>query len=148
VTSPLQLSFGVDCPADHAFSVWTSGIGMWWPADHTTTGSPETVVIEGRVGGRIYERTRDGAEHEWGVVTRWDPPHALTFTWHLGRAPSDATEVAVHFISEDATHTRLEIEHSGWERLVDDASARERTYANWGHVVDQFAQFASSGRAF
>ena len=27
--------------AEHAFSVWTSGIGTWWPPDHTVTGRAE-----------------------------------------------------------------------------------------------------------
>jgi hypothetical protein len=143
VTAPLQLSFDVNCAADHAFAVWTTRIAMWWPPDHTMSGDPETVVIEGRVGGRIYERARDGAEHDWGVVTSWDPPRALTFTWHLGRAATDSTEVAVRFVGNDATHTRVDIEHRGWERLAADPSVRERTRANWSYVVSHFAGYAT-----
>jgi hypothetical protein len=26
--------------------------------------------MQGRVGGRIYERTAEGVEHDWGEVTR------------------------------------------------------------------------------
>ena len=33
MTAPLRMSFDVACPAEHAFAVWTSGIGVWWPAD-------------------------------------------------------------------------------------------------------------------
>jgi hypothetical protein len=143
VTSPLELSFAVDCPADHAFSVWTTRIGLWWPHDHTMSGDPDTVVIEGHVGGRIFERARDGVEHEWGVVTDWDPPHALTFTWHLGRAADDATEVAVRFVSDDDAHTHVTIEHRGWERLADAGDVHERTRDNWSYVVGHFADLAT-----
>ncbi len=59
--TPLRLSFDVACPAEHAFRVWVSG----WPRDHTVTGEAELIVLRGGVGGRIYERTADGAEHDW-----------------------------------------------------------------------------------
>jgi len=82
VTSPLRLSFEVACPVEHAFTVWTSGFGAWWPRDHTVTGGPGLrVVLEGRVGGRIFERTRDGVEHDWGVITvRAVAPSATAIT--------------------------------------------------------------------
>jgi hypothetical protein len=50
---------------------WTERIGTWWPADHTISGAPVAVVLEGRIGGRIYERTAQGGEHDCGVVTVW-----------------------------------------------------------------------------
>jgi hypothetical protein len=54
MTEPLRMSFEVDCPAEHAFAVWTSGIGTWWPADHTVSGQPGLdVVMQGGVGERI-----------------------------------------------------------------------------------------------
>ena len=31
MTEPLRMSFDVACSAGHAFTVWTSGIGIWWP---------------------------------------------------------------------------------------------------------------------
>lgn len=35
------------------------------------TGGPDLeIVMQGRVGGRIYERTAEGVEHDWGEVTR------------------------------------------------------------------------------
>ena len=143
MTAPLQLSFAVGCTVDHAFSVWTTRIGMWWPADHTMSGDPDTVVIEGHVGGRIFERARNGVEHDWGVVTDWDPPHALTFTWHLGRVADDATEVVVRFVSDDDGHTSVTIEHRGWERLADVGDLRQRTSDNWSYVVSHFADDAT-----
>ena len=142
MTAALELAFDVECPADRAFAVWTSGIGTWWPPDHTMSGDPETVVLEGRIGGRVYERRRDGGEHDWGVVTGWDPPRRVAFTWHLGRAPADATEVEVRFVGQGATRTRVEISHRGWERLADDGDVRERTHANWAYVMDRYIAHA------
>jgi len=87
MTPPLRISFDVDCSAEHAFTVRTSGIATWWPADHTVTGRTDLdVVMQSGVGGRIYERTPDGAEHDWGEVTVWSPP---TRPGDWGRWPVD-----------------------------------------------------------
>ena len=65
MTAPLLTSFDVACSAEHAFHVWTDRIGTWWPPDHTATGQADHIVLESSVGGRIYERTSDGIEHDW-----------------------------------------------------------------------------------
>ena len=92
---------------DHAFAIWTQRIGTWWPADHTVSGDPAAVVLEGRVGGRIYERTRQGEEHDWGVVTDWRPPDQLSYRWHLGVGPEAATDVAVSSRAGDGARPGL-----------------------------------------
>ena len=112
------MSFEVSCPVDHAFDVWTSKIARWWPADHSVSGENGLqVVLEGRPGGRIFERTATGTEHEWGEVVVWDPPSRLAYLWHLRRDRADATEVEIRFIDQGDSTTRVEIEHRGWERL-------------------------------
>jgi hypothetical protein len=56
MTEPLRLELLVACPVEHAFDVWANRIGTWWPRDHTASGEPDArVILERRVGGRIYE---------------------------------------------------------------------------------------------
>ena len=50
---------------------------------------------QGGVGGRIYERTPTGDEHDWGKVTAWEPPPRLAYLWHIGRDRAEATEVEI-----------------------------------------------------
>jgi hypothetical protein len=140
MTAPLQISFDVDCSAEHAFHVWTSGIGTWWPADHTVTGQGGiTVVMQSGVGGRIYERTPDGVEHDWGEVTVWRPPVRLAYLWHLGADRSDATEVEIRFVAKGSGGTRIEIEHRGWERLGRAADQRrEQNRVGWETLLPHF----------
>jgi len=129
MTDTLEVAFEVACSATHAFATWTERRGAWWPADHTISGGPDAIVLEGFVGGRIYERAR-GTEHEWGVVTTWQPPVRLGFRWHLGVGPERATDVDVAFVPLGEHATRVRIEQSGFERLGDvaaDARARNRT---------------------
>jgi uncharacterized protein YndB with AHSA1/START domain len=140
MTAPLRMSFDVACSAEHAFTVWTSRIGTWWPADHTVTGQDAlTIVMEGGVGGRIYERTPDGAEYDWGEVTTWNPPKRLAYLWHLRRDRSDSTEVEIRFVSQGTNTTRIEIEHRGWERLGSAGDQwRDQNRAGWETLLPHF----------
>ena len=129
--APLKMSFDVACSADHAFRVWTSEIDTWWPPDHTVSEQVDIkIVLESGVGGRIYERTSEGVEHDWGEVTVWNPPRQLVYLWHLRQDRADATEVEIQFVAQSATATRIEIEHRGWERLG--AAGEERRAQNRG----------------
>jgi hypothetical protein len=139
---PLTLRFDVDCPPAHAFRVWTGDIASWWPADHSVSGEAGLmVVLEGRVGGRIYERTAAGVEHEWGEVTTWEPPSRFGYLWHLRRDRADATQVDIRFsaMGDTGEATRVDIEHTGWERLGSDApSWRERNLGGWQTLLPHY----------
>jgi Activator of Hsp90 ATPase homolog 1-like protein len=146
MTEPLSLTFEVGCSTEHAFAVWTSRIDSWWPADHTVTGRPDAeVVLEARLGGRIYERTPDGLEYDWGEVTLWDPPHRLGYLWHLRRDRVDATDVEIRFVPAGGSRTVIEIEHRGWERLGADAATwRDRNRMGWTTLLPHFTTAAET----
>ncbi len=139
MTPPLRFEFSVGCPAAHAFSVWTSGIAAWWPADHTVTGEDGLdVVLEPGVGGRIFERSASGAEHDWGEVTVWEPPDRLAYRWFLRADRSDATDVSIRFVATD-DGTRVEIEHGGWERLgARSETWRDRNQQGWSTLLPHY----------
>ncbi len=143
---PLTLSFEVACPVDHAFRMWTSGIGSWWPPDHTITGRLDSqVVLQGEVGGRIYERDREGREYDWGEVTIWDPPRRLAYLWHLGFERSSATTVEIRF-NPRGEATLIEVEHTGWERLGQAApEARRRNQSGWKTLIPHFTRAVEKG---
>jgi uncharacterized protein YndB with AHSA1/START domain len=140
VIEPLRLSLDVACPVQHAWATWTDRIDAWWPADHTVSGeSGATVVLEPRVGGRIYERTGTGTEHEWGEVTAWEPPARLAYRWHLRRDRADATDVEIRFRARGPASTRIEIEHRGWERLGDTGHDwRDRNQHGWDTLLPHY----------
>lgn len=137
---PLRFAFEVARPAPHAFAVWTDDFGRWWPTDHTATGEAGlTVTLEPRAGGRIFERTSDGREIDWGEVLVWEPPSRLVYSWHLRRAREDATEVEIRFVPTSPDATRVEIEHRGWERLGSDGPAwRDRNRGGWDTLLPHY----------
>ncbi len=135
---PLRIDFTVECPAEHAFAVWTEQIDTWWPRSHTVSGDPQLVVLEPRVGGRVFERTADGREIDWGEITSWDPPRGFGYLWHIRRDRADATDVSVTFTSVgDAT--RVVVVHDGWERLgADGPTWRDANQGGWDGLLPNF----------
>ena len=146
--APLELSFEIECPAEHAFDVWTTRLSVWWPAGHSASGDPDaSVVFEPRLGGRIFERTPDGTEIDWGEITRWDPPVRLGYLWHIARDRSDATDVELTFVDIGNGRTRLDIVHAGWERLGARGLAwREANTSGWDALIPRFLEAAEARR--
>jgi uncharacterized protein YndB with AHSA1/START domain len=137
---PLRLSFEVDCPPDHAFAVWTQQTSRWWPVSHTVTAEPGlAVTFEPRVGGRVFERAPSGREVDWGEITVWDPPRRLAYTWFIRTAHADATNVEITFTAAGPSATRVDIEHSGWERLGQRGPGwRDTNLGGWNGVISVY----------
>jgi uncharacterized protein YndB with AHSA1/START domain len=137
--APIELRFTVACSREHAFEVWAVKTSLWWPHSHSWSGDPGlTVTIEPRPGGRIYERTPAGAEHDWGEVLAWEPPARLLYLWHIYGEREDATEVDVRFAaSGDAT--TVTIVHRGWERLgARGQELRRRNVQGWDGLLPHY----------
>lgn len=125
-----------------AFGRFTSEMASWWPLPSHSVGglNAETVVMEGRVGGRIIERIRGGGESVWGTISAWDPPRRVAFSWHPGDPAEKATNVEVRFVAIDSARTRVELEHVGFERLGAMAKKARRGYPiGWAYVLGLYA---------
>ena len=63
--APVRKSIRVSASQAHAFDVFTSGLGRWWPRNATIGSSPlKMSVMEPRLGGRWYELGEDGSQTE------------------------------------------------------------------------------------
>jgi uncharacterized protein YndB with AHSA1/START domain len=134
----LRKQITVNRKPEDAFRVFTAEIATWWPmSTHSRSGErTRTVAIEGHVGGRVYETDDAGNDHLWGTVTAWDPPNVVAFTWQLGREESHEN-VEVRF-EPDGDGTRVTLLHDGWEKRIDEASDRFRSYdTGWDYVFGE-----------
>lgn len=139
--APVRKSVTVPMRPEAAFRRFTEGIAGWWPlATHSVSESAEaSCAIEGRIGGRIVETAPDGAEHVWGTVTAWEPPGRLVFTWHPGRSEDTGQEVEIRFRAA-GEGTRVDLVHTGWERLGEKAAGMRAGYdAGWDVVLGRYA---------
>ena len=139
---PVQVAIEVRRGIEEAFRVFTDEIAAWWPvAGHSVEPDRvEAVVLEGRLGGRLYERWHDGEEADWGRVVAWEPPRRLVLAWKPNPERRAATEVEVRFVAVEPDHTRVELEHRGWERLGDLGPEARASYdGGWPGVLDSYA---------
>jgi uncharacterized protein YndB with AHSA1/START domain len=139
----IRKSIAVRCPPEQAFRIFTREIRQWWPLDRGFSFGRERakeIFLDDREGGRLYERFMDGSEFEIGRVTRCEPPHLILFSWKAPDWPV-ATEVEVHFIAE-ASGTRVELEHRGWEGLPNGKARSKGFTGGWDIVLGQFAGHA------
>ena len=143
---PIELELRVACSPEHAFEVWATRTSLWWPSDHSVSGERGlTITFEPRRGGRIFERTQSGIEHDWGKIVRWEPPARITYLWHIGSDRNEATEVDITFAGRADT-TIVTIAHSGWERLgASGADRREMNEKGWAGLWPHFTT-ACTGR--
>jgi uncharacterized protein YciI len=131
---PIRREILVDASQDTAFEAFTARIGRWWPlADLSVYGAGSTVEF---ADGEIVERSAGGDTAIWGSVTMWNPPAALSFTWHPGRGPDGASHVLVTFAEFGAALTLVRLEHSGWEIFDEPGAARAEYNQGWPRVLD------------
>ena len=136
---PIRLEVTVRRSLDDAFSLFTTRLTSWWPTQRFTFGPGRSreVLMDPYVGGRFYERYKDGDEFTIGEVLAWEPPRRVVFTWQ-GRW-AVPTEVTVRFSSAEPLVTRVQIEHAGWERLGGQGIERRNEYASgWPAVLAAF----------
>ncbi len=140
VIEAVRKTVTVDCAVEEAFRVFTAGAQSWWPvATHSITGRDVTdIVFEEREGGEVYELSSTGEKGHWATVVTWDPPNRLMLTWNILERPGDATELEVRFLPE-GDGTRVELEHRGWDAIVESAAEKRASYdTGWDQVLDVY----------
>ena len=129
----------VDCAVEEAFRIFTADALSWWPVDsHSIHQDVSAIVFEPHEGGEVYEISADGERGHWATVVEWEPPSRIVLAWNIRRAETVGTEVEVQFRPE-GEGTRVELEHRGWERLVDNGAEKRDNYdSGWDFVLGEY----------
>jgi len=148
--APVRKSLRVNALPDHAFGVFTSGLGRWWPLDHGIGKTPrKAVAMETRPGGRWYELAEDGTQTNVGRIVVWEPPRRFVMSWDINSQwKPDTTvnsEVEVQFIPDGAA-TRVELEHRKFERLGAEGGEKMRKDVDggWPGLLELFKKAAEA----
>jgi uncharacterized protein YndB with AHSA1/START domain len=144
---PVIKTVTVRCPPEKAFRHFTEGMGAWWPiAGFHVAPEPEAGAFEPRLGGRLFERSKNGVETPWGRVLVWEPPHRLAFSWEVSCSdPVERARVDVSF-TRVAAGTEVKLVHTGWEHMGEaGARLRDNFDKGWVTVFEQcYADYANS----
>jgi uncharacterized protein YndB with AHSA1/START domain len=146
----VQSQIVVDAPIEEAFSVFTDGIGSWFPPEYNLLEVEIAErIFEPRVGGRIYDRGTDDTECHWGRVLAYEPPNRVVFSWDINpqwQIETDhakTSEVEVRFTSEAPDRTRVELDHrhldrhgEGWQQTHEAISGE----GGWPGCLRRFAE--------
>ena len=153
----VQASTVVDAPIEEAFSVFTEGIGTWWPREYNLLEVDIAErIFEPRVGGEVYDRGVDGSECHWARVLACEPPDRVVISWDIDPRwqietdPDKTSEVEIRFTAESPERTRVEIEHrhldrhgDGWEGLRESVGSD----GGWPGCLRRFEQRITAGAA-
>lgn len=123
-----------------AFTLFTDEVDRWWRRGERYGGPDVTGHrFEGHVGGRFLELSGE-TEHALGVITVWDPPSRLAFTWRQSNwTPGEVTEVMITFTAEaeadGAGGTRVTLRHHGFARIVSQVGCEVGYAAGWQELL-------------
>lgn len=144
----IRLTLTVPPPAERAFAVFVEGFASWYPSEYTWSQDVlDTIAIEGREGGRCFERGPYGFWIDWGRVLVWEPPRRLAFSWQIspGREPipdpRKASEVELRFEEEGPRSTRIAFEHRGFSRHGEGAEGYREALGSeqgWPYILDRY----------
>lgn len=146
VIEAIRKSVTVDCTVEEAFRVFTTDAMSWWPlAGHSIhEDAVQQIVFEPHEGGDVYELTAAGEKGHWATVVTWEPPNRLVLEWNVLRREPVPTELEVRFLPEGDS-TRVELEHRGWEAVVEAAEAKRESYEKgWGEVLGAYERGATA----
>jgi uncharacterized protein YndB with AHSA1/START domain len=138
--SPVVQTVEVGAPPTRIFELWTSPdeLVRWWP---------EAAEVDRRVGGRI--RLVFGPGDVTGEIARYEPPHALGFTWVRSDHPGITTHVDVAITDLGDGRSRVSVTHTGWEAVPPDQLAEWRMIheGGWRHFLGVLGDYVA-GRPF
>ena len=134
--SPVVQSVEIDASPERVFELFTDPdqLVRWWP---------DAVRLDPRVGGRIELDFGERGSVS-GEITRFEPPHGLSFTWVRAIAPDVTTHIDVTISEAGDGRTQVRLVHSGWEAVpVDEVEAwRAMHGAGWKFFLGCLADLA------
>jgi len=149
--APVRKSIRVQASQAHAFEVFTSGLGRWWPRKAGIGDAPmKAMVLEPRLGGRWYELAEDGSQADVGRILVWEPPHRFVVSWDINALwkpdPAIGSEVEVRFVAEGRDATLVELEHRKFEQMGAEAGAsmRKDVDGGWPGMLEHFKKEAEA----
>jgi uncharacterized protein YndB with AHSA1/START domain len=143
---PVVKTATVICPPARGFALFAEDFGRWWPLGREPIlGPTRSIVQSNRVSaGACSNAPAMGAKPPGGRFWRTSRDTGLAFSWVVELSADQEQLVEIRFTPE-GSGTRVELTHSGWEKLGEAAAnLRQRYDRGWATVFERhFAEYAN-----
>lgn len=107
-TLQIELEFRIQANKEAVWDALINDIGIWWRKDFCATGG--NIVLEPRLGGKMYEDAGDGSGLVWYTVEALTPKKSLLMSGVLGHEWGGPARTLLSLkLEEDGDNTKLKI---------------------------------------
>lgn len=104
----IQREIMIHAPRPRVFNALINQTGAWWVEPYRLAKGTHTIVLEPRVGGRLYEDWGGGQGGLWGIVTSIKKDEWVELTGAIGMSDIAHGWVRIELTdSSGGTHVRL-----------------------------------------
>jgi uncharacterized protein YndB with AHSA1/START domain len=103
-TAVLKLEFPINASPERVWTTITEETSRWWDKDFVSLKDSECVMLEPRIGGRLYEETSDGRGLVWATVIAISPGKSIDFLGCMTPEWTGPTMTMVKLAIEPAEH--------------------------------------------
>ncbi len=130
----VEQEISINAPAERVFQALTEDVSAWWGAPYLLTDSPQAIILEPQVGGRLYEQNSNGDGALWATVTGVKKNQHLELTGPIGMAGAIHSVVAFSLEPQnEGAATLLKFSHQAVGQLGDDTQANYN--AGWQDLL-------------
>ncbi len=124
----------IRAPRERVWAALTVETTAWWPKDYFSAENPAGFVIEGQLGGRVYEAWIGGGGVLWGTVVVWSPGYRMTWACEMYPDWTGPGRSFVMFDLEDrGTETLIKVQDSGI--CIGANQAAQSLSAGWQRLI-------------
>ena len=127
--------------------MWTSKIGTWWPRDHTVSGdAAEEVSSRPAPGAASTNAPRPAPGTNGARSPSGSRPAGSPISGTSGASAPRRPRWRSPSSTRAAPAPAVEIEHTGWEALGDDAEVwRDKNRGGWDALLPHFVAAVTEG---
>jgi uncharacterized protein YndB with AHSA1/START domain len=129
----IELEVTIAAPAEQVFEALTRSVSAWWGPPYLHEDATD-IVLEPKVGGRLYEVWGEDEGILWAIVTRLRRPKELRLVGSMGMLEPTHGVVTFQITPRDEATTIVELTHEAFGRVGE--QARASYSAGWKDLLD------------
>lgn len=132
----VEFEIAIAAPQARVWRALVEESNAWWDRNYFMNATAKGIVVEARIGGRVYEDWGDGAGVQWYLVTGVDPPNTLMLLGQLNPTYGGPAVTMVQLVlSPKGAATILRMSETAFGRVDEKVNAFIR--AAWENLFEQ-----------